>query len=229
LTSVRRRRRAAVKAASSKNSSSGVDRDVREAGGQPTGGVVLATRGLDRQAAERALVDEPQLATAVGEAEPRPQVRLVGLRRLLHQQLAAHAEVGDEGLAGRGAVGLGQRQPQVLPPAAGGGQRAAGDRGGEVLDALEVPPDGSRVVHLDRGDGAAGHPALQSAPDHLDLGQLRHGGRSVRGAEVRQAASAASCSAAFLVRPVPRPLDGVREEDRRGERLRVVGPSSSVE
>ena len=99
-----------------------------------------------------------------------------GWRRLLDQQLAAHAEVRDEGAAGRRAVRLGHRQPQVLAAPVRGGERAAGQGGDEVLGALEVPPDGPRVVHLDGGHRAPGDPLLQAAPDHLDLGQLRHGG-----------------------------------------------------
>jgi hypothetical protein len=31
------------------------------------------------------------------------------------------------------------------------------------------------VAHLDGGDGAAGDPLRQAAPDHLDLGKLGHG------------------------------------------------------
>ena len=65
LIPVRRRRSAAVNAAASKAGSSGSRRDVRDRGGDAVGAVAGV---LERQPAERALVDEAQLAAAVGEA-----------------------------------------------------------------------------------------------------------------------------------------------------------------
>jgi hypothetical protein len=146
-----------------------VDRDVRQPGRDAVAGSLL-----DGQPAEGPLVDEAQLAAAVGEPEPGTQVHLVGLVGLLDEQLAAHAEVRDQRPVGRAAVGLGHRQPQVLAAAMGGGEGAAGERADEVLGALEVAAHRPRVVHLDGGDGAAGDPAVQAAPDDLDLGQLGH-------------------------------------------------------
>ena len=56
--------------------------------------------------AERALVGEAQVGTAVGEREPDPDVRGQGPVRLADQQLAAHAEVGQQRvLARRTATG----------------------------------------------------------------------------------------------------------------------------
>ena len=52
--------------------------------------------GRHRQPAERPLIDETQLGTAVGESEADPQVRLVRAHRLHDQQLSAHPEMGDQ-------------------------------------------------------------------------------------------------------------------------------------
>lgn len=91
--------------------------DVRDDVGQALGGVVV-----QRQTAEGALVDEAQLGVArrallrrlrLGEADTDPQVLLVRRGVRLHQQLAAHAEVGQDRL-----VRVLQRQPQVLAAAA---------------------------------------------------------------------------------------------------------------
>src|SRR4051812_34345763 len=125
-----------------------VDRDVRQAR-RDAGPLVPAL--LDGQASEGPLVDEAQLAAAVGEPQTGAQVRLVGRGRLLDQQLPAHAQVRDERTPRRAAVGLGQRQPQVLAAPVRVGEGATGQRVDEVLDALEVPADGPRVVDLDDG------------------------------------------------------------------------------
>ena len=77
----------------------------------------------------------------------------------------------------------GPRRAVARPAAATGTCRAGSaavsvrpvSRGDEVVGAGQVPPDGPRVLHLDRGDGPADDPLLQAAADHLDLGQLRHG------------------------------------------------------
>ena len=111
---------------------------------------------------------------------------------------------------------------RYLPRRCAAAQRAAGQGGDEVLGALEVPPDGARVAHLDRGDRAPGDPLLQAAPDDLDLGQLRHRRLRHRRTAARQAASAASCSAAFFVRPAPAAVHGPGQEDLGGEGLGVV-------
>ena len=122
-----------------------------------------------------------------------------------------------------------ERQPQVLAAAAGAGDGPSGEAGGEVGTAGDVPPYGARVVDTDGGDRAAGDPALDPAADDLDLGQLRHyevwGSGEVRGSgeawgsgtslvldssgtwarRCRHAVAAASCSASFLLRPLPSP------------------------
>jgi hypothetical protein len=123
---------------------------------------------VDREAAERALVHEPQLATAVRERQPDPQVLLVRRVGALDEQLPAHAEVGGDGLAGV------QRQPQVLAAALRRGDRPAHDPPGEVRGTGLVPPDRPGVVHLDRVDGPAGHPPREAVADDLDLGELGH-------------------------------------------------------
>ena len=61
-----------------------------------------------RQAAERALVDEPQLRAAVGEVEAGMAVLLERRVGRLDEHLAAHAEVDDEGVL---AV---EGEPEVL-------------------------------------------------------------------------------------------------------------------
>ena len=74
----------------------------------------------------------------------------------------------------------------------------------------------ARVQHPDDGDGTADYVAFQAGADGLDLGQFWHGGTgysesaslssaSPSAVIVRQAFSAASCSAAFFERPSPEP------------------------
>ena len=84
----------------------------------------------------------------------------------------------------------------------------------------------ARVQHLDAGDGAPDHVALEAGADDLDLGELGHvlvGRRSSAAARPRlrlgragsvtprlgaispYAVSAAACSASFLERPTPLP------------------------
>ena len=216
LTSVCRRRRAAEKPSTSKALVERVDRDVRQPGRDPA-----------RHCSSTASPPKVRWSTKRSSRPPSVKVNRArrcvssGWRRLLDEQLAAHAQVGDQGAAGGGAVGLGQRQPQVLAAAVGVGERAPGQRGDEVLGALEVPADGARVVDLDgrrrcgrrpTAPGRAGRPRPRAARARRQL--------SVR---VRQAASAASCSAAFFVRPLPLPVHRPGEEDGGGEGLGVVG------
>ena len=148
-----------------------VSRDVGDLGGQ----VGAALR--ERQAAEHALVDEPQLGAVVGEPEPHPQVPFGGGGGRLHQHLAAHAEVAEQGVTGV------QRQPQVLAAAAGVGEGAPGQPGDEVVGPGEVPSDRAGVQHLHCGDVPVQHVTREAATDDLDLGKLRHSGPSAgRGA-----------------------------------------------
>ena len=72
----------------------------------------------DGQPAEHALVDEPelQLGRALGagsEDEADAQVPFVGYAGRLHQHLAAHAEVPEQGVA------VVEGEPEVLPAAVG--------------------------------------------------------------------------------------------------------------
>ena len=166
----------------------------------------------------------PKVRWSTNRSSRPPSVKVKRARRwvssgcdgLLDEQLTAHAQVGDQRRPAGRAVGLGHRQPQVLAAPVRGGERAAGQGGDEVVGALEVAADGARVVHLDRGDGAAGDPLLQAAADDLDLGQFGHGsGLGTASDSARQAASAASCSAAFLVRPAPRAVARCRPGGRR--------------
>ena len=123
----------------------------------------------ERQAAEGPLVDEPQLRAAVRERQPDPQVGLVLLPVLADQQLAAHAEVGKDGV-----LTPVEGQPQVLAAAVRRGQGAAGEPGREVGATGHVPANGARVEDLDGGHRAPRDPPLEPPADDLDLGQLRH-------------------------------------------------------
>ena len=232
LTSVCRRRSAAENASSSKSGSSGSRAMCAIRGGHAAS---ASGQLVDGEPAEGALVDEAQLAAAVGEGEPDPQVRLVGLRR------AARPAAGRSCRgAPTSAVPVGA--PSGSAAAATGTCRAGGRRRASGRSARrrsrsapgEVPAHGARVEHLDGGDGAAGDPALQAAPDDLDLGQLRHRSAPGRGPAGRrvglaartgacQAASAASCSASFLRAAAAGAVHLAGQHDRGGEGLRVVG------
>ena len=111
LIPVRRARILAVTAARSKAGSSGSGAMCAMAGGQDR----AAER--ERQVTERPLVGEAQVRTAVGEGEPDPDVRATAAGRVPDQQLAAHAQVGEQRVVADG-------QPQVLPapPRAGDGR-----------------------------------------------------------------------------------------------------------
>jgi hypothetical protein len=122
----------------------------------------------DGQTTEGPLVDEAQLATTVGEAEPDPQVHLVGLSGRPYEQLPAHAQVPGQRVAGV------QGQPQVLTSPQRPGDGPACQQRREVRRSRQVPADSPRVGHLDAGDRPPDDAARETAPDHLDLGQLGH-------------------------------------------------------
>ena len=167
-----------------------------------------------RKAAECALVDKPQLTAAVVEGQAYPQVRLVGSIGWLDEQLATHAEMSEDRVT---AV---EREPQVLAAPARCLDPPPDEQSREVVCSGNVTADGARMSDRDVGDAPTHDPALEAAPDDLDLGKLRHqlaGGpvaavasatRSTPATWVRmavQADSAACCSASFLLRPCPSP------------------------
>ena len=133
-----------------------------------------------------------------------------GAPRLLDEQLAAHAEVGEQGVA------VVERQPEVLAAAPGGLEPAAGERRGEAGRAAEVAADRARVEDLTDPIGAADH--VRSRPSRTvstsgssgtSVGGVgrRSVGDGVHGREASSpyAVSAAACSASFLERPTPLP------------------------
>ena len=128
----------------------------------------LGPAGREGQPAEHPLVDEAEPGVAVGEPEQHPGVGHQRRGDRVQPELAAHPQVGQDGVA------VGQRQPEILAAAARLGEGPPGQRGGEVVGARQVPTDRSRVQDLHRGDPAVGDPGGQTAPDDLDLGELGH-------------------------------------------------------
>ena len=181
----------------------GVTRDVRGFLGddrhrvlrEPAGpAVVRGNEGGDEQAAEDPLVHEPQLIRHGSlRAQPQPdfQVFLIGNRAVLHQELAAHAEVGHE-RDGRRAPNRGmlyaaapravllQWHPEELAAADDVEDCGPFKIPDEILGSQGMPAHGPRVNHVDAGDGPAADPVDQAAADHLDFGQFRHGGLAAR-------------------------------------------------
>ncbi len=94
---------------------------------------------------------------------------LVGGVGGLHEQLAAHAEVAEEG------VTVVEGQPQVLAAAPGRLDAAPGQGVGEPRGAARVAAHGAGMEDVDPGDGGAEDVALEAGPDDLDLGELGHG------------------------------------------------------
>lgn len=154
------------------------------------------------------MVDEPQLGPFVIEDEPGVEVLLVGCARCADEHLAAHAEVDDESVVGRGAAGRGDREPQVLAPATRLGETCACQLVGEVGGACHVPPGDSRAEELDVLQGAAGDVLGETAAHDLDLGELGHQALADSPSVIAVHATwAACCSATFFVRPVPTPRE----------------------
>ena len=136
--------------------------DVRDLGRQ------LGAALGDRQAAEHPLVDEAELVVA--EVEADPQVALVGGAGVLHEELAAHPEVAEEGVAvvERAARGTCRGGGRLEPATGQGGGEAGGPRwsrrtgrGWRTVTEPMVRPTTWRV---------------EAVADGLDLGQLGHGG-----------------------------------------------------
>jgi hypothetical protein len=65
--------------------------------------------------------------------------------------------------------------PEVLAPAFGAPEVAAGHGGGEAERPRGVTAHGARMEHLRVRDRAADHEAFQTRADGLDLGQFGHG------------------------------------------------------
>ena len=184
LTSVCRRRRAAEKRVDVEGRVERVDGDVRQpAAGSPRPALSSTAR-------------PPKVRWSTKRSSRPPSVNVnrarrcvsSGCGRLLDEQLAAHAEVGDERLAGRRAVGLGQRQPQVLAAAVRGGEGAAGQGGDEVVGpsrwrrtaAGGGPRRWRRCGRRPTAPGRAGRPRPRAAPARLSSRGRRPTGRARR-------------------------------------------------
>ena len=139
--------------------------DVRDDVGQPFGG-----GRVQGQPAEGALVDEAEFGgEGVVEANADAQVLLVGCALRLDEQLAAHAEVRENG---SGLVG--ERKPEVLAATLRQPDPVPLQPCPEVLAARDVPAHRARMQHLYVGDDPSADPALQTASYDLDLGKLGH-------------------------------------------------------
>src|SRR6185503_8861285 len=114
----------------------GIAGDVRDLGRQ------LGAALGDGQAAEHPLVHEAELA--VTEVEPHPQVALVGVPGLLHEQLTTHPQVAEEGVA------VVERQPEILAAPTGRLEAAPGQGSGEPGGAAVVTAYRTGMEH---GDG----------------------------------------------------------------------------
>ena len=207
LTPVRRRRSAATKAVVVEGRVERVAGDVRDRRRHASGR--RRPGASTRQAAERALVDEAQLAGRRRRSVNRTR-RCVssGASGRLHQQLAAHAEVADEQRRRRPSSG----EPQVLAAAAAR-RRPCGRSGAAAKSAGagEVPADGARVrAPRRRRSVRPTTQRSQAAPDDLDLGQLGHAAsapasRARRRSGRRRAAAAPVSAARPSRRPPARP------------------------
>ena len=151
------------------------------------------------------------------------------------QQLSAHAQV-----AHQREVAAVEREPEVLAPPAGRRHPAPGEPALEVGRPGRVPAHGARVQHLGVEHGAPGHPAVEPAPHHLDLGQLGHqasagSAASVAGGSERGRGSARAARRTPWPRPparppsccarAPSPNSVAADADPRRERLLVVRPA----
>src|SRR5699024_2742739 len=125
-------------------------------------------------------------------------------------QLAAHAQVAHERLAGVGAVRIGQAPPQELPAPCHGRERGSLERRAQPVRSPGLAADDPGVEQLETGHGAADGARLETAPDDLDLGQFgqcaqpRGISGSPRSARTpRTAFWAAASSASFFEAPSP--------------------------
>jgi len=73
-----------------------------------------------------------------------------------------------------GVVRAFQREPQVLPAPDGRAEASPTQARCQVDGAARVPTHGAIAQHLDTGDRPVQYVVGETAPDGLDLGQLRH-------------------------------------------------------
>jgi hypothetical protein len=130
----------------------------------------LGATDRDREAAERALIDEAQLQAVVVESDPHSKMRASRNNWVEHQQLSAHSKMSEHRVTGI------QRQPEVLSAATGAHHPSSDQAISEVCSTRHVTPDRAWMQDLDRADLAADHPALEAAADGLDLGKFGHFG-----------------------------------------------------
>ena len=109
-----------------------------------------------------------ELAAVVIEGQGTP-VSLIRPPRL-HEQLAAHAQMCENGVT---AV---ERKPQVLATPPRCLDPPPHEQSREVVCSGNVTTDSARVSDRDVGNAPSHDPALQAPPDDLDLGELRHEG-----------------------------------------------------
>ena len=227
LSSVRRRRIAATASSSGERGSSG-SRAMCATGAGSRLAAHRGDQGCDREAAERALVDEPQLAGR----RRRRRAGSAGASRPAGRPVATSIcplmpEVREHGVDPAPAI---ERQPQVLAPPTGRGDRA------RRPDAAAKSPPPSRCRRTARGwrtsTRAMVRPTTWSArPRRTTSTSGSSGTAQPRSApvpdaasavRVRQASWAAFCSASFLVRPSPEPQRAAADDRRGGEQLGVV-------
>jgi hypothetical protein len=142
--------------------------------------------GVQPDPPEPALVEEHQRA-AVGELEGEPvplglgrlrvpagrAAALGGVPRRRHDNAPAHAQVDAEVGSGHGRPAhAGGLAPHRLAPAAGGGQRPAGQRVPQL--ARGVRPADERIGVVDRDDTTVQRLAGDELAGRLDLGEFWH-------------------------------------------------------
>ena len=249
LTPVRRRRRGRRRPARRRRGRAGRARCARPAAATgtapsrparrrpaPAGAAVGVGTSGTGEAPERALVDEPQLAAAgsVVEGDPHAQVpSRSAASGGWTQELAAHAEVGQQRLAGvelepertcRGARrrARSRRPSRPAKSAAPASCRRTG-RGCSTSTAPIRAPVTQRARPR-RTTSTSGSSGTGSGRGVCAAGRLdRPSPGPPRPAAPRTPSAAAPCSASFLLRPVPCRTARRRRARSACEQLRVVG------
>ncbi len=194
-----------------------VARDVRDRRRDRAAGVVRHEIG-HREAPERALVDEAQLGSVVGEGQPDPQVLLVGSAGVEHEQLPAHAQVPDDRDVRR-LRPVGQRQPQVLP-ATGHARRRCGPAAGR-RSRPGRPGGGERPVGDGRPTSTIVRPAThRCSPDRTTSTSGSSGMRCARPSGPRGPGGRAGPGRTPSRRPAARPPSWTARPPRRAPRRR---------